>query len=175
MIKHIKTPIDPEIIEDLNVGDVISVSGWIFTGRDAVLPKVEQAIIDGTLNAKGIDIEGGVIFHTAVSPAGVGPTSSNKKEIEESFAPLSEAGIKLFLGKGKISKTTIDAINSNGAVFAVIPPTTALFEDQTKERRVIGWPELGMEALHTIYVEGYQAIIAAAHGKSIYDEKSDEK
>lgn len=169
MIKEIKTPIDPAIIQSLNVGDVISVSGWIFTGRDAVLPKLEQSIIDGSISAKGIDLEGGVIFHTAVSPAGVGPTSSNKKEIEESFAPLSEAGIKLFLGKGAISKPTIDAISSNGAVFAVIPPTTALFEDQTKERKVIGWPELGMEALHAIYVDGYQAILAAAHGKSIYN------
>lgn len=169
MIKEITTPIDTDIIQNLKVGDVISISGWIFTGRDAVLPKVEKAIIDGSISSKGIDLEGGVIFHTAVSPAGVGPTSSNKKEIEESFAPLSEAGIKLFLGKGEISKPTIDAISRNGSVFAVIPPTTALFEDQTKERKVIGWPELGMEALHAINVEGYQAIIAAAHGESIYD------
>ena len=170
MIKEIKTPIDSAVIDSLKVGDVISISGWIFTGRDAVLPKVEQAIIDGSLKSKGIDIKGGVIFHTAVSPAGVGPTSSNKKEIEESFAPLSKAGIKLFLGKGEISRSTIDASDCNGAVFAVIPPTTALFEDQTKEREVAGWPELGMEALHRIYVDGYQAIIAAAHGESIYDK-----
>lgn len=170
MIKEIKTPINPAVIDNLQVGDVISISGWIFTGRDAVLPKVEQAIIDGSLKSSGIEIEGGVVFHTAVSPAGVGPTSSNKKEIEESFAPLSKAGIRLFLGKGEISKPTIDAIDHNGAVFAVIPPTTALFEDQTKEKEVIGWPELGMEALHRIYVDKYQAIIAVAHGNSIYNK-----
>lgn len=170
MIKEIKTPIDPSTIAGLKVGDVISLSGWIFTGRDAVLPKVEEAINDGSIKSKGINLDGGVIFHTAVSPAGVGPTSSNKKEIEESFAPLSEAGIRLFLGKGEISRETIDAISHNGAVFAVIPPTTALFEDQTKEREVVGWEELGMEALHRLYVEGYQAIIAAAHGESIYDK-----
>lgn len=170
MIKELTTPIDSSTIDNLKVGDVVSISGWIFTGRDAVLPKVEQAIANDSLKSKGIDLEGGIIFHTAVSPAGVGPTSSNKKEIEESFAPLSKAGIRLFLGKGEISKETIEEISRNGAVFAVIPPTTALFEDQTKERNVLGWPELGMEALHAIYVEGYQAIIAAAHGKSIYDE-----
>lgn len=169
MTIEVKTPIASTTIDQLKVGDIISITGWIFTGRDAVLPKVEKAINDGSFNSMGINIEGGVIFHTAVSPAGVGPTSSNKKEIEESFAPLSKAGIKLFLGKGEISKQTIEAIDRNGAVFAVIPPTTALFEDQTKERRIIGWPELGMEALHAIYVDGYQAIIAAAHGKSIYD------
>ena len=169
-MKEVTTPINADTIENLKVGDVISLSGWIFTGRDAVLPKVEQAISDGKLFSMGIDLEGGVIFHTAVSPAGVGPTSSNKKEIEESFDPLSKAGVKLFLGKGKISKETIEFIKNNGAVFAVIPPTTALFEDRTKERKVIGWPELGMEALHAIYVNGYQAIIAAAHGESIYEK-----
>ena len=170
MIKEIRTPIDASTIANLQVGDVVSISGWIYTGRDAVLPKVEQSIKDNNLEAKGINLEGGVIFHTAVSPAGVGPTSSNKKEIEESFAPLSAAGIKLFLGKGEISQATIEAIKQNGAVFAVIPPTTALFEDQTTEKKLVAWPELGMEAMHAIHVEGYQAIIAAAHGRSIYEK-----
>ena len=55
------------------------------------------------------------------------------------------------------------------AVFAVIPPVTALLESQTLEREVLAYPELGMEAFHRIKVENYQAIIAAAHGESIYD------
>ena len=56
----------------------------------------------------------------------------------------------------------------NNAVFAIIPPVTALLESQTLERECVAWPELGMEALYRIKVEGYQAIIAAAHGESIY-------
>ena len=35
---------------------------------------------------------------------------------------------------------------------------------------VVAFPELGMEALHRVKVDGYEAIIAAAHGKSIYDK-----
>ena len=62
MIKEIKTPIDPSTIAGLKVGDVISLSGWIFTGRDAVLPKVEEAINDGSIKSKGINLDGGVIF-----------------------------------------------------------------------------------------------------------------
>ena len=54
-------------------------------------------------------------------------------------------------------------------MFAVIPPVTALLESQTVEREVVAFPELGMEAFHRIRVENYQAIIAAAHGESIYD------
>ena len=63
---------------------------------------------------------------------------------------------------------TVKMLSENNAVFAIIPPVTALLESQTLERECVAWPELGMEALYRIKVKGYQAIIAAAHGKSIY-------
>ena len=165
----IETPCPEELITTLEVGDVISISGYIFTGRDAVLPKIVNAAAEGRLSELGINLQGSVIFHTAVSPAGVGPTSSNKVEIESSFEPLSKAGVKIHLGKGAISPATVQALKENNAVFAVIPPVTALLESQTLEREVVAFPELGMEAFHRIRVENYQAIIAAAHGESIYD------
>ena len=164
----IDTPCSEELIASLKVGDVVSISGYIYTGRDAVLPKIVKATEESRLAELGIDLQGSVIFHTAVSPAGVGPTSSNKLEIESSFAPLSKAGVKIHLGKGAISPATVQALKENNAVFAVIPPVTALLESQTLEREVVAYPELGMEAIHRIRVENYQAIIAAAHGDSIY-------
>lgn len=166
---HLETPLREEVISKLRVGDVVSLSGYIYTGRDAVLPKIVKAVENGTAGELGIDLQGAVIFHTAVSPAGVGPTSSNKLEIESSFAPLSKAGVKMHLGKGAISRETIAALKAENAVFAVIPPVTALLESQTLERDVIAFPELGMEAFHRIKVENYQAIIAAAQGESIYE------
>ena len=165
---ELKTPICDEIISKLKVGDVVSISGDIFCGRDAVLPRICKELETGTWNERGLDLNGCVIFHTAVSPAGVGPTSSNKLEIESSFAPLSKAGVKLHLGKGAIKPETIKALADNNAVFAIIPPVTALLDSLTIEREVIAFPELGMEALYLIKVKNYQAIIAAAHGKSIY-------
>lgn len=165
---ELTTPFSEEAIAGLKVGDVVSISGYIYTGRDAVLPKIMKAAEEGSLAALGIDLKGSVIFHTAVSPAGVGPTSSNKLEIEVSFAPLSAAGVKMHLGKGAISAPTVAALKDNNAVFAVIPPVTALLESQTIEREVVAFPELGMEAFHRIKVSNYQAIIAAARGESIY-------
>ena len=165
---EINTPCHEELIATLKVGDVVSISGYIYTGRDAVLPKIVKAASEGKLTDLDIDLLGSVIFHTAVSPAGVGPTSSNKLEIESSFEPLSKAGVKIHLGKGAISSATVQALKENNAVFAVIPPVTALLESQTLDREVVAFPELGMEAFHRIRVKNYQAIIAAAHGKSIY-------
>lgn len=163
------TPFSEEEISRLNVGDVVSISGDIYAGRDAVLPKIVKLGEEKKLAENGIDLNGAVIFHTAVSPAGVGPTSSNKLEIEESFLPLSDAGVKMHLGKGAISKETVKGLKERNAVFAIIPPVTALLGAQTLSQEIVAYPELGMEALHRLNVKDYQAIIAAANGKSIYD------
>lgn len=167
---ELTTPFSEEAIGQLKVGDVVSISGDIFCGRDAVLPRICKELEAGTWGKRRIDLQGGVIFHTAVSPAGVGPTSSNKLEIEGSFETLSKlGGIKMHLGKGAIKPETVKMLADNNAVFAIIPPVTALLENQTLERECVAWPELGMEALYRIKVTDYQAIIAAAKGRSIYE------
>lgn len=165
------TPISEETTASLQVGDIVEISGHILCGRDAVLPKVLKMIEDGTVGEFGVDLHGQVIFHTAVSSAGVGPTSSNKLEIESSIEPLSAAGIKIHLGKGELHPETMAALDKYNAVYAVIPPVTALLGAKTTEQKVVAFPELGMEALHLIKVDKYPAIIGAAHGKSIYKQE----
>lgn len=167
MIK-IHTPISSNIANSLEVGDRVLLSGKIFCGRDAVLPKICKLIEENRLAEYDIDLQGSVIFHTAVSVAGVGPTSSNKPEIEGSFETLSSAGVKMHLGKGAISQDTIDMLQDKGAVFAIIPPVTALLGENTLSQKCVAFPELGMEAFYEIEVVDYPAVIGAAHGKSIY-------
>lgn len=156
-------------VPNLKIGDQISLTGYIYTGRDAALPKIVSLIEEGKLGEYGINLEGSVIFHTAVSPAGVGPTSSNKYDIESTIPILSSAGVKMHLGKGELSKDTINALDKYGSIYAVIPPVTALLNSMTLSTKIVAFPELGMEAFHLLEVKEYPAIIAIAHGKSIYD------
>lgn len=167
---EVKTPISEDKIANLHVGDAIEISGYILCGRDAVLPRIVEMIKDGTIDTLGVELKGQIVFHTAVSAAGVGPTSSNKLEIENSIEPLSKAGIKLHLGKGEIRPETIAALDEHNAVYAIVPPVTALLSSKTSEEKIIAFPELGMEALHLIKVDKYPAIIGAAHGRSIYEK-----
>lgn len=168
---QLKTPLSDEDIARLHVGDMVEISGYIYTGRDAVLPKLVRMVESGEIEKTAIHLQGGVIFHTAVSPAGVGPTSSNKAEVEGSFPGLCKGGVKLHLGKGQIGQDTIRTLQRYNAVYAVIPPVTALLGSKTLEQSVAAFPEEGMEALHLLKVDAYPAIIAAAHGRSIYDEE----
>lgn len=167
-MKILRTPISNEDIKNLKVGDMVYITGKIFCGRDAVLPKICKLIDENKLGQNGINLQGAVIFHTAVSPAGVGPTSSNKLEIEGSFQKLSEAGVKIHLGKGAIGKDTIHKLDENNVAFAVIPPVTALLGNNTESQKCIAFPELGMEAFYELEVKEYPCIIAAVHNESIY-------
>jgi fumarate hydratase subunit beta len=164
----IHTPLTKETIQTLRMGDKISISGELLAGRDAALPKLFLALASKTWD---MDLTGYAVFHTAVSIAGVGPTSSNKLEIEESIAKLSEFGIRMHIGKGALRRDTIEALDEYDSVYAVIPPVTALLKGHTLSQRVVAFSELGMEALYILNVEKYPAIIAAAHGCSLFDQQ----
>lgn len=166
---NITTPIIKEDISKFNVGDVITLSGYIYCGRDAVLPKIVDLYSKDMLGDHNINLNGSLIFHTAVSPAGIGPTSSNKLEIESSIEPLSQAGVRIHLGKGKISKETIDSLNQYNSIFAVVPPVSALLQSKVRSIELVAFPEEGMEAFYRVEVQGLTMIVAAAHGKSIYE------
>jgi fumarate hydratase subunit beta len=141
-------------------------------GRDAVLPKLVKLYRQNDPLIARIGLAGAVIFHTAVSAAGIGPTTSNKVEIEESIPDLSAAGVRIHLGKGSLSPSTVRSLAQHHSVFAVTPPTTALFSHRTLSKRVLAFEEEGMEALFEIVVDGLPAIIAAAHGQNIFEKKS---
>jgi fumarate hydratase subunit beta len=163
--KIIRTPVTCNVIEDLKVGDRIEIHGKIYTGRDAALPKLIKSIKNGE---KLIDIEGSAIMHTAVSDAGISPTTSNKEEIEESIPFLSEAGVKIHIGKGGLSEETIKALDRWGSIFVVTPPAAALLTSKVVSKRVAAFEEEGMEAVYELVVDGLPGIVAIAHGESIY-------
>jgi len=165
-IKSITAPFSDEVLSSLKVGDLVSISGTIFAGRDAVLPSIVKLLEAGEL-PETIDLKGGVIFHTAVSRAGVGPTSSNKAELEGTMPQLTAGGIRMFLGKGELKDETIRMFDEYNAVYAVIAPVTALLNSKVLSQKCLAYPELGMEAFYELKVDGFPAIIAAAHGERL--------
>jgi fumarate hydratase subunit beta len=165
---RLETPISEEVVRGLAVGDFVEISGIVLCGRDAVLPKLVALAESGDNGAILSLLHGAVIFHTAVSPAGIGPTTSNKVEIEGSIPVLSKAGVKIHLGKGALNPDTVAALKAANSVFAITPPTTAYFSEKIISKKVVMFPEEGMEALYEIRVEGLPAIIAIAHGESIF-------
>ena len=166
-VQVIRTPVGKDLLMTLQVGQVLEISGTIYTGRDAVLPRLVQELKAGEW--QGPPLQGAVIFHTGVSGAGVGPTSSNKKAIEGSMPALSKYGVRIHLGKGALSPDTVEALRRYGAIFAVTTPTSALFRARVKEQELVAFGEEGMEAMYGLKVQEFPAVVAIAHGRTIWE------
>ena len=163
-MKKITTPISDDEISSLKVGDQILISGTMYTGRDAILPKLAELANE---KKSPVDLKGMAIMHTAVSDAGIAPTTSNKEEIESTIPDLSENGVKIHIGKGKLSKKTADSLNKNNSIFVVTPPVAALLTDKVLEKKCVAFENEGIEAMFQLKVENIPGIVAIANGKSI--------
>ena len=163
-MKQITTPISDEEILSLDVGDQVSISGVIFTGRDAALPQLVELIKEDKLD---FNLKGSAIMHTAVSDAGIAPTTSNKEEIESTIPFLSEHGVKIHIGKGMLHDETINALNENNSIFVITPPVAALLTSKVLKKECVLFAHEGMEAMYKLEVENIPGIVAVSHKKSI--------
>lgn len=163
-MKHLTTPITSEDLDSLNVGDQITISGTIYTGRDAALPQLVELIKQEKVP---FDLNGSVIMHTAFSEAGIAPTTSNKEEIESTIPVLSENGVKIHIGKGMLSDATVESLKENKSIFVITPPVAALLTSRVLERKCVLFEWEGMEAMFELKVEEIPGIVAIHNGEKI--------
>ena len=163
-MNHLQTPISDDDLAALEVGDQISISGTMYTGRDAALPQLVGLI---EKNDAPFDLNGAVIMHTAFSDAGIAPTTSSKVEIESTIPKLSEAGVKVHIGKGRLSDETLKELKKNNSIFVITPPVAALLTSKVLEKKCVLFENEGMEAMFELKVEKIPGIVAIHKGKRI--------
>ncbi|MBE6502130.1 MAG: fumarate hydratase [Methanobrevibacter thaueri] len=163
-MRKLTTPITDEDIAGLKVGDKISISGTIYTGRDAALPQLVELI---ERDEVPFNLEGSVIMHTAFSDAGIAPTTSSKVEIESTIGPLSKAGVKIHIGKGMLSDETAEALDRDNSVFVITPPVAALLTNKVLEKKCVLFENEGMEAMYELKVKDIPGIVAIQDKKRI--------
>jgi fumarate hydratase subunit beta len=163
-MKRLTTPVSDEQINELNVGDQVSISGTIYTGRDAALPQLVELVKKGDVP---FDMNGMAIMHTAFSDAGIAPTTSSKVEIESTIPFLSENGVKIHIGKGMLSDETTNALNENNSIFVITPPVAALLTSKVLEKKCVLFENEGMEAMYELKVENIPGIVAIHDKKRI--------
>jgi len=163
-MKHLTAPISDEDLTNLNVGDQISISGTIYTGRDAALPQLVELIKE---NEVPFDLNGSVIMHTAFSDAGIAPTTSSKVEIESTIPKLSEAGVKVHIGKGMLSDETAEALKENNSIFVITPPLAALLTSKVLEKKCVLFENEGMEAIFELKVKEIPGIVGIHNGEKL--------
>ena len=163
-MKHLTTPISDNDIKSLKVGEQITISGTVYTGRDAALPQLVELIKQ---NKVPFDMTGSVIMHTAFSDAGIAPTTSSKVEIESSIEPLSRAGVKIHIGKGTLSDESAESLNDYNSIFVITPPVAALLTSKVIEKECVLFENEGMEAVFKLKVKEIPGIVAIQDKKRI--------
>ena len=163
-MNDLTTPISDDDLSGLNVGDKITISGTIYTGRDAALPQLVELI---KTEEVPFDLNGSVIMHTAFSDAGIAPTTSSKVEIESSMEELSRAGVKIHIGKGMLSDETADMLDENNSIFVITPPVAALLTSKVLDKKCVLFEQEGMEAMFRLKVDKIPGIVAIANSEKI--------
>ena len=172
---NITSPFDADVIEKLRAGDQLSISGVIYTARDAAHKRLVEAM-DGERELP-FDIRGQTIYYMGPSPArpgqvigAAGPTTSGRMD---AYAPrLIAAGLKGMIGKGARSEEVKKSIREHKAVYlAAIGGAGALISKTIKNVEVVAYEDLGAEAIRRLEVEDFPAIVVNdAHGGDLYQE-----
>ncbi|MBR3041983.1 MAG: Fe-S-containing hydro-lyase [Eubacterium sp.] len=174
MERHLNIPLTDDEIKSLRSGDMLYLTGTIYTARDAAHKRMYE-----TLQAGGelpYDIEGSFVYYLGPTPArpgqvigSAGPTTSSRMD---KYTPLLlEKGLKGMIGKGKRSPEVLKAIQENGAVYcAAIGGLGALLSKRIVESEVIAYDDLGTEAIRKMKVEDLPVVVIIdTEGNNLYE------
>src|ERR1041385_3116998 len=174
----LRAPLTEEQVRALKVGDVVLISGEMFTGRDAVHAHLMK-------NPPPVDMRGSVLYHCGPvmlkqgsdgketwTVKAAGPTTSIREEPYQADI-IRNYGVRAVIGKGGMGKRTLAALKESGAVYLNAIGGAAQYYARTVER-VLGvhLMEFGIpEAMWHLKVNNFAAIVTMdAHGNSLHAE-----
>ncbi len=165
-------PLSEGAVRGLKVGDVVLISGEVYTGRDAVHAHLMK-------NAPPVDLHGAVLYHCGpvmlkqgenwvVKAAG--PTTSSREEPYQATV-IEKYGVRAVIGKGGMGAKTLAALKKSGAVYLNAIGGAAQFYARTVDKVVAVYLlEFGIpEAMWHLRVNNFAAIVTMdAHGNSLH-------
>lgn len=174
MEKYINAPIIKDEVQKLKAGDYVYITGTVYTARDAAHKRMYDSLMKG--EDIPIHLEDNIIYYLGPTPAkegqvigSAGPTTSSRMD---KYTPLLlSKGLNGMIGKGKRNREVIDAIILNKAVyFAAVGGAGALLSKCIKEAEVVGYDDLGTEAIRKLRVENFPAIVVIdSEGNNLYE------
>lgn len=166
-------PADKAELSKLRAGDKLTVSGTIYTARDAAHKRLTELIASG--EELPLDIRGAAIYYAGPTPekpgqviGSCGPTTSGRMD---AYAPgLLDRGLAVMIGKGDRNAAVIDAIVRNGAVYlAAMGGAGALMGSCVKAACIVCYEDLGCEAIRELKVENMPlTVVIDSQGNDLY-------
>ena len=170
----INLPLTKEVTKNLKAGDIVELSGIIYTARDAAHKRLIERL--DANEPLPFDLKDSIIYYVGPTPekpgaviGSAGPTTSYRMD---AYAPtLLDLGLKGMIGKGPRNHEVIDAMKRNDAVyFAAVGGAAALLALHIKEAEVIAFDDLGPEAIRKLKVKNMPLVVVIDHlGNDLYE------
>ena len=170
---YLTTPLSNSDVEKLKSGDIVYLSGVIYTARDAAHKRLVDLIEEG--KELPFDLNGAIVYFVGPTPpkpgepiGSAGPTTSYRMD---TYSPtLIAHGLKGMIGKGKRNKDVTDACQEHKAVyFGATGGAGALLSKRILSAEVIAYPELGPEAVRKLEVKEFPVtVINDTFGADLY-------
>jgi len=162
-MREVAIPFAEGVVETLKAGDMIALTGHLYTARDQTHRRLCALLDEG--HELPVDLSGQLLYYVGPTPAkpgqaigSAGPTTSYRMD---AYTPrLLELGLKATLGKGKRSQVVRDAMLKHGAIYlASIAGAGALFSRSITKAEVIAFEDAGAEALFRFEVKNFPAVV----------------
>jgi fumarate hydratase, class I len=158
-------------------GERLLLSGKLLTGRDAAHRRICALLEAGKPLPDGLDFKNRVIYYVGpVDPVGAevvgpaGPTTANRMD-RFSDTMLGKAGLLAMVGKAERGPETIESIRKHGSAYLIAVGGAAFLVSQAiRSSRVVGFAELGMEAVYEFEVRDMPVTVAvSSQGESVHE------
>ena len=172
---YLNSPVNPEEVKKLRIGDEVYITGTIYTGRDAAHKRLCELL--DKKESLPVDVNNAIIYYVGPTPAkpgraigSAGPTSSYR--MDPYSEQLLKEGLKIMIGKGPRSKDFKESLPKYGAVYlSAIGGAASQISESVKKCEVIAYEDLGAEAIHRLEVENFYAIVTYdSEGNDLFEQ-----
>jgi len=174
-MKKLTYPFTHDQVRDLKVGDMVLISGKLFTGRDAVHKRLHDGV------KPPVDLTNQIIYHCGpvilqdkktkkYQVTAAGPTTSIREEPYQADV-MKDYGIVGVIGKGGMGAKTLAGCSEYGCVyFHAIGGAAQVLAEKIDSVDAVHWLDLGSpEAIWELSVTDFPVVVTMdAHGNSLH-------
>jgi fumarate hydratase, class I len=163
----------PEVVQGWKQGDRLLLNGKMLTGRDAAHKRIQDMLAKG--EPLPVEFKGRVIYYVGpVDPVGeevVGPAGPTTATRMDKFTRMMlEQGLTAMVGKAERGPMAVDAIRDHKSAYLMAVGGAAyLVARAIKGSKVVGFEDLGMEAIYEFEVKDFPVTVAVdSEGKNVH-------
>jgi len=158
---HMLSPLNSADLGVLRAGDVVYLTGTIYTARDAAHARFDQMLKRG----ESLPVpKGACIYYCGPCPAApgeiIGPCGPTTSKRMDAYTPaLMDYGIAQFIGKGARSSAVNQVMLGRAVHFAATGGAGMLYASRITACELVAFPDLGAEAVYRLEITDFPVVV----------------